>query len=211
MIRFARLPLLLATLLLAGCNGSTDTDPKPVQGQDDFSSNTVGRYDQAAVGTLGTWRISGGVLTATGPAIQNVFVRQNASFADGYVETVSSRADDGGLVLRFTAESSYYLLAFRDDAAPGPFGTSNLAIYRRFGERFEEIGRGNIDWPRGTPRTIRFGIAGGKLSVTVDGQLVGEVTDPDPLPAGRVGLRHYGDTAQWITTFDRFSWREVLQ
>lgn len=216
MTRFTRLPLLLAALFLAGCNGGstdpgTDPEPQPVQGQDDFSSNSLGQYDRFAVGTQGTWNVAGGVLTATGPAIQSVLVRQGTSFADGYAETVSSRADDGGLVLRFTSESSYYLLAFRDDSAPGPFGTFNLAVYRRFGERFEEIARENINWPRGTSRTIRFGVAGGVLRVHVDGQLVGEVTDPSPLPAGRVGLRQYGDTNGWITLFDSLRWREGLQ
>lgn len=208
------LPVLLLTALLAGCNGSTDPDPnpepQPLQGRDDFNVNSLAAYDQAAVGALGQWTVGAGRLTATGPAEQAVLVREETAFADGYVEAVSNRADDGGLVLRFTSEGSYYLLAFRDDSAPGPFPDRNLAVYRRVGDRFEEIAQGDIQWPRGTTRTIRFAIDGGLIRVSVDGEVVGQVVDPLPLPAGRAGLRHYGEDERWITVFDSFRWREEL-
>lgn len=211
MTRPALLLPVLCTVVFAACGGSTTPDPvqpQPVQGEDAFSTNSLARYDRLAVADTGAWRITDGRLTATGPAIQSVMVRKDASFANGSVETIATRADDGGLVLRFTSEGSYYLLAFRDDSAPEPFPVQNLAVYRRFGTRFEEIARGDITWPRGTPRTIRFGILGGVLSVYVDGELIGQVTDPQPLAGGRVGVRHYGDDDTWITVFDSFRWRE---
>ncbi|MDG2222731.1 MAG: DUF1080 domain-containing protein [Rubripirellula sp.] len=39
-------------------------------------------------------------------------------------------------------------------------------------------------------RTMRMRLEGGKLQVSVDGQLVCDYTDPEPLPAGRIGLQH---------------------
>ena len=211
MNRIRILRVLAAGVLAAACNGSTDPEPRPNSGEDSFSRNTLAAYENVALGQTGTWRIAGGVLTATGPAIQNVLVRQDASFADGYVETVTSRADDGGLVLRFTSESRYYLLAFRDDEAPGPRGNLNLAVYRRAEGDFREIARTDVNWPRGTSRRVRFEAAGDLLRVYVDGQLVDDVRDPQPLAAGRVGVRHYGDDDTWITRFDSFRWRAASE
>lgn len=202
---------LAAGALVAACNGSTDPDPRPNRGEDSFTRNTLASYENVALGEVGTWQIAAGALTARGPAIQNVLVRQDASFLDGYVEAVSSRADDGGLVLRFTSESRYYLLAFRDDSAPSPRGNLNLAVYRRAEGEFREIARSDVSWPRGQSRTVRFEAAGDMLRVYLNGELVEDVWDPEPLPAGRVGVRHYGDDDTWITRFDSFRWRAAAE
>ncbi len=197
-------------VLLLAAGACSPTEPGPPEGTDDFSRNTLGSYDLVALGAPGDWEIRGGSLRATGPADQSVLIRKGETFLDGWVETRSTRADDGGLVLRFAGESQYYLLAFRDDAAPPPRGDLNLAVYRRVGTEFTELARRDIDWPRGEGRTIRFEAAGAVLRVLVDGVLIGEVEDPvAALPAGRPGLRHYGATDAWETQFEVFQWREV--
>lgn len=199
--------LLLAALsLAAACEGSTDPDPDPAQGWDTFSTNSLDAYDLVGIGEPGSWQIGGGVLTAAGPADQNVLVRKDDRFGNGYVEAISSRADDGGLVLRFTSESSYYLLAFRDDEAPSPRNLMNLAIYRRANSEFRELATRDIIWPRGASRTIRFEAEGETLRGYVNGAMVIEVTGEVMLAPGRFGVRHFGYDAGWITTFDRMSW-----
>lgn len=208
MLRSALLPV--CAVLLTGC-AHAGAWTAGVQGEDSFATDSLHQYEQASEGTAGSWQVSGGRLTATGPAIQSVLVRRDPGFADGYVEAVATRADDGGLVLRYTSERAYYLLAFRDDAAPHPRGELNLALYRRVGDRFAEMAQQDVRWARGTARTIRFQADGAVLRAFVDGEPVLEVTDPRPLSGGRVGLRHYGADKRWITTFDAFRWREAAE
>jgi hypothetical protein len=60
-------------------------------------------------------------------------------------------------------------------------------------------------------RTIRFQARAERLSVLVDGKLILAVYDRDPpLGAGRVGVRHYGADALWVTRFHHFRWHELL-
>jgi hypothetical protein len=180
-------------------------DPRHLTGGDGFSRNSLGSYRQPSDGGA-RWTLAGGTLVGSGPAIQSVLVRKDAIFADGWVETVSSRADDGGLVLRVRDNGDYYLLAFRDDQAPEPRGTLNLAIYHHVGTAYHEMWSTGVAWPRGSRHTIRF--------EAVDQERRGEVqataraNDPAPYTGpGRVGLRHYGDDPGWVTRFDSFRWQ----
>jgi hypothetical protein len=185
--------------------------PKPLaRGEDSFDDPSLGRYTAHTIkGSF--WSVRAGVLTARGPAIQSVLIRDDVRFADGYVEAASNRADDGGLVLRFVDENNYYLLTFRDDQAPWPRDRQNLAVYRRIGDEFREMWNTDVDWRRGTVRTIRFQARAERLSVFVDGKLILAVYDRDPpLGAGRVGVRHYGADASWVTRFHAFRWQELL-
>lgn len=135
---------------------------------------------------------------------------------DGWVEAVSQRADDGGLVLRYLSGSDYYLLAFRDDQAPAPRGAYNLAIYHHFGWEYRELWHGDVRWPRGSSHAIRLAAEGRRLRAYFDGELAGEVTlareANDPVPyfgRGGIGVRSYGLDSSWVTTFAAFRWRGV--
>ena len=185
--------------------------PQPQQGEDTFSTNSLGRYD-AFEASPSTWEMQNGTLSASGFALQSVLIRKDVSMANGWVETTSSRADDGGLVIGFQDNDNYYLLAFRDDSAPGPRGWRNLALYKRRGPfEFTEVWTLDIVWPRGTPRTFRLELDDARLRVFVDGSVVGAWTDILEAPlTGGVGVRHYGDNDAWETRFEVFRWRELL-
>ena len=90
--------------------------PDGSRGEDDFSSNTLSRYTASSDGGM-PWRISGGMLVGGGYGIHSVLIRKGASLETGWVETRSSHADDGGLVLGYVNNQNYYLLSVRDDAA----------------------------------------------------------------------------------------------
>lgn len=181
-------------------------------GVDDFSRNTLRAYQQRSDGGQ-HWKIAGGALTGTGPANQSVLLRRDARFADGWVEAVSSRADDGGLVVRARENGDYYLLAFRDDQAPDPRGAQNLALYHHVGSEYREMWHRDVAWPRGSRHTIRLEADGPWLHVYWDGELSGElqadarVNDPTPYTGpGLAGVRHYGASDDWITRFETFRW-----
>lgn len=189
-------------------------DPTNYTGRDDFTRNTLPRYRQRSDGGQ-HWAIVDGTLVATGPATQSVLLRSGARFADGWVETVSSRADDGGLVLRARDNGDYYLLAFRDDQAPDPRGSLNLALYHHVGSEYREMWREDLEWPRGARRTIRLEAEGDWFRVFFDREqravVRAEPRANDPAPyagPGLAGLRHYGAGAGWITSFDSFRWSE---
>lgn len=202
---------LAAAAALPACSGSS-TAPDPNRGSDSFSANTLPSYAAYSDGSQ-NWTVTGGELVGTGPANQSVLVRPEVGFADGWVEAVSPRADDGGLVLRFASPTNYYLLAFRDDSAESPRDFDNLAVYHHSGGAYNQMWTRNVAWPRGTPHTIRFEAAGATLRVYFDGQLQGEMTpgptinDPDPyLGSGAAGVRHFGFNAGWVTRFSDFTW-----
>lgn len=190
-------------------------EPRHRTGEDEFDRNTLPFYQQRSDGGS-HWAILDGTLVATGPAMQSVLLRNDAAFADGWVETVSSRADDGGLVLRARENGDYYLLAFRDDGAPDPRGALNLALYHHVGPEYREMWNLDVPWLRGSRHTIRFEAVGDRLRVYWDGErradiLAGKrLNEPAPYSGpGRAGLRHYGADARWITSFDVFRWGEA--
>jgi len=197
---------------LSGCKSSTEPAAPT---SDDFSTNSLDKYALSS-GAGGTWSVTGGALLATGAADQVVFVRKSVSFADGSVEAVSSRADDGGIAMRFLSADNYYMLAFRDDGAPFPRGTENLALYHRVNGAYDAMKYINVSWPRGTTHTVRLEAAGTTFKVYFDGTVVGtvvaspDVNDPAPsTAAGGVGVRAYGADATWVTSFDSFRWNSA--
>ena len=200
---------LAALLALASCKSSTGSSNTS---GDTFAKNTLANYSSYTDGGA-NWTIANGQLVGTGPANQSVLLRNGIGFTDGWVEAVSPGADDGGLVLRFQNGINYYLLAFRDDAAPDPRGTYNLALYHHIGTEYDQMWVGNVNWPRGTVHTVRFEAEGNVLRVYFDGVMQTELipapalNDPNPyLGSGGVGVRHYGATAGWVSTFDEFRW-----
>jgi hypothetical protein len=148
-------------------------------------------------------------LRGNGIGIQSVLIRNSVSLPNGWAETVTDSIDDGGLVLRFSDNQHYYLLALRDDGARN---TDNLEIFRRNGAGqagFVSLWRMNVTWPRGTSRRVRFEATGDSLRVFFDGQRVGAIRDAAPLAGGGIGLRHYGDSASWISRYRRLSWGQT--
>jgi hypothetical protein len=204
-----KLPFALsaaALLAFCACSGNNPFDPFD---KDDVASS----YTAYADGGAPRWVIANGRLEGVGPADQAVLIRKHVSFADGWVEAKSTRADDGGLVLRFQGANDYYLLAFRDDAAPIPRGTLNLAMYHHVNGEYDEMWRDGVYWARGTTHTIRFEAHGDSLKAFFDGELRGAIAPSpqtnDPFPytgAGGVGVRQYGGDSTWISTFESFRW-----
>jgi hypothetical protein len=205
---------LAALLALAACKSSTGSDTPPFS-EDTFDQNSLASYTPYTDNEF-NWRIQDGALIGTGPADQSVLIRNGETMTDGSVDAISSRADDGGLVLRFRGPDDYYLLAFRDDAAPWPRGMYNLALYHHVSGEYREIAHFDVVWPRGTLHEVSFQASGAVLQVWFDNQPVGSVTPSpelnDPAPyvgPGGFGVRHYGADPSWITRFESFRWHSA--
>lgn len=208
-----RLIASAAVLLIgvAACKSSTAPEP---QNQDTFSTNTFSSYTAYTLQGTPQWSIANGMLIGGGPTNQGVLIRNGVQMANGWVEAVSTRADDGGLVLRFVSPDDYYMLAFRDDSAQSPRDVQNLAIYHHIPDgEYREMWDLDVAWKRGTPATIRFEANANQLNVYFNGAQVGQVTpspqinDPSPsTAAGGVGVRNYARDATWAATFDTFRW-----
>jgi hypothetical protein len=198
-----------AALLLALAACDTPNDPR-VEATDGFGSNTLDVYTVVSSGGNG-WSIDGGELIGTGPVTHSLLLWNGIAFDDGWVEAESRRADDAGLVLRWVDNLNYYVLAFRDDGAPGALGTKNLEIMKRTGGTFQSLWSKDVTWPRNTMHKVRFEAAGGRLIAYFDGTAQGEVTDAVTagIP-GQFGLRHHGADATWVSTFDVFRWHVPL-
>ena len=164
-------------------DGGSGTPPSG--NEDPFDTNTLGGY--TIYNTPGAWSISGGFLNAGPSAVQSVVIRNGVTIADGYVETETDQASDGGLVLRFQSNGNYYLLAIRDDSR---FGYANLEMYRASGGSFTRIaGPLDLSFARGVNRTVRFEASGSTLKAYLDGAVVLQATDAT-YASGGVGLRH---------------------
>jgi hypothetical protein len=194
----------LFALALGGCSLFTGSGDGPV---DTFnSSSSLERY--TIHNTPGAWAVADGKLYADTAARQSVVIRKSAQLTDGWVETESDAATDGGLVLRFQGSGNYYLLAFRDDSQ---FFYANVEMYRAVGGQFVNIaGPVDIPWNPGTRRTFRFEAEGSTLSAYVDGVRVLQATDPT-YATGGFGLRH-DNTRQWpdvVSRFDVLRWGTI--
>lgn len=202
-----RLPLLacaVSTLALAGCNGSTGPTPEPPPPKaDTFDGNALDRY--TIYNTPRAWTAADGYLYAGPQAVQSVVIRDSLAIENGWVETETDYAADGGLVLRHSPSGNYYLLAIRDDNV---FGYANLEMYRADLGLFTTIaGPVDLEFPRGTRRRVRFEAAGSTLTAYLDGVPVLQASDPYYVSGG-FGLRH-DNTRNWpgmVSRFDLLRW-----
>lgn len=193
-------------LLLACGDGGNPVEPDGPRGEDDFSGNSLSRYTTTS-SDGDPWTVRGGMLVGDGRGIQAVLIRNNTALEAGWVETRTSYADDGGLVLGYLDKDNYYLLAMRDDQAPFPRGQQNLAVFQRIDGEFQELWSTDVGWPRGTARTLRFEMVagGGRLRVLMDGELMAE-GPVQPNGGTGFGLRHYGIDDSWESRFDFLRW-----
>lgn len=200
--------LFAASLLhLAGCHHSTG--PREASTADTFRQNALASYSHHSDAGF-PWSVGAGAMRGDGLGLQSVLIREDAGFTDGWVEVLTDSVDDGGLVLWFSDNDHYYLLAIRDDQSPAPRDTDNLQIYRRNGPGqagFTSIWRRNVIWPRGLERRVRFEATGDRLLVFLDGEPMGEVEELAPQRGRGIGIRHYGASAGWITRYREFRWR----
>lgn len=175
---------------------------------DTYAAGVLSRYSSYSDEGY-PWALGPNSLQGNGFGLQSVLIRKSVFLADGWVETVVDSADDGGLVLRFSDNGSYYLLAIRDDQAPFPRNVDNLQIYRRRGAGqagFVSLWRTDVTWPRGTPHRVRFEAKDDSLTVYFDAHRVAAISDARPLRGGGIGVRHFGNNAAWITRYRRLSW-----
>jgi hypothetical protein len=199
--------LAASSLYLTGCHHSTG--PGEASIADTFRGNALASYTHHSDAGF-PWSVGPGAMHGDGLGLQSVLIRNDAGFADGWIEVVTDSVDDGGLVLWFSDNEHYYLLTIRDDESPAPRDTDNLQIYRRNGPGqggFTSIWRRNVVWPRGLQRRVRFEADGDRLRVYLDGEPMGEVSEPAPLRAEGIGIRHYGASAAWVTRYREFRWR----
>ena len=192
---------------LVDAQRAVGTAAPPSGTADDFSTNTLGNY--TIYNTPGAWSISGGFLNADASARQSVVIRNGTSIANGFVETETDQASDGGLVLRFQSSGNYYLMAVRDDSR---FGYANVELYRASSGSFTRIaGPVDLTWTRGVRKSFRFEANGSTLKAYVDGAVVLTATDAT-YASGGFGLRHdntRGETG--ITSrFDLLRWGSVV-
>jgi hypothetical protein len=173
----------LAAFGLTGCSLLTGSGGGVAV--DTFNSGSLAPYTIHNIPEA--WSVSGGYLRGGIEAAQSVVIRRGAVIEDGWVETETDSATDGGLVLRFQGKGDYYLLAIRDDSY---FGYANLEIYRAADGAFERLDLPvDIDFPRGARKTVRFEANGNVLTAYVDGVRMQQVTD-DAYDTGGFGLRH---------------------
>ncbi|HEY0024320.1 MAG TPA: hypothetical protein VGB24_15495 [Longimicrobium sp.] len=161
-------------------------DPnQPGQGTGGFTSGDLSNF--ATYGTFDGWRITNGYMTATGSTGSSVQLRQGVTIADGWVETETDQAVDGGLVVRAQSNgSSHYLLAIRDDSR---YGHANIQIYKAVNGSYTSLSpQVDLSFPRGITKKIRFEAVGTTLKAYFDGTLVAQATDAT-FTSGLLGFR----------------------
>lgn len=158
------------------------------------------------INTPEAWSVSSGHLVAGGGARQALALRNGVNLVNGWVETKTDQAADGGLVLRAQSATSYYLLAIRDDSR---FGYANIEIYKALNGAFTPLSQQvDISFPVGTQKTIRFEASGTTLKAYVNGSLVAQASDAS-FTSGQVGLRANGrDGESLVSRFDLFSFNQ---
>lgn len=170
--------------------------------EDPFNSPTLSLYTIHSE-VPAQWTIGGGVVTASGGGKQSHLVRNDVVFRDGWVEAEMDRADEGGLVIRFVDPNNLYLLAIRDDGSL--LGHRNVEIFKRVGGQFQVLTFGvNVNWPRGTVKTVRFEAVGSSLRGYVDGVLVIQATDSSVQGSGGIGMRYHDVPEDPQTDFARY-------
>ena len=128
-------------------------------------------------------------------------VKQDASFADGYVEVkfkpLSGKEDQaGGVVWRFKDGDNYYVA--RANALE-----NNVSLYYTANGRRNELKYVNAPVPGNTWHKLRVEFSGKKMRVILDGKQYIEMDDGHIAGAGAVGVWTKADS---VTLFDDFSY-----
>lgn len=207
---FFRTVVLAAVFIVAAaCRRTT---AHHMQNEDHFAPGALASYSAYSDDGM-PWSIVPGTLEGNGFGLQSVLIRNYSDITDGWVEVTADSVDDGGIVLRFSDNEHYYLLAIRDDLAPFPRGQDNLQIYRRGGwgqAGFVSLWRANVWWPRGVEHHIRFEAQGDSLRVFFDELKVGAIRDKSVgLGGSGWGVRHYGASRRWMSRYRGLTWHSV--
>ncbi len=128
-------------------------------------------------------------------------VKQDTSFADGYVEvkfkSISGREDQaGGLVWRWKDGDNYYVA--RANALE-----DNVSLYYTQNGSRKTIKYVDAPVPRNTWHTLRAEFSGKKIRVILDGKLYIELEDDHIGGSGAVGVWTKADS---VTLFDDFGY-----
>jgi hypothetical protein len=193
-----------ALLALAASNVGGSTGLK-VDGGDDFTNGSASQYSPVPAADSARWQVANGQLIGSGPAENSLLLNPRIAVIDGWIEAVSSRADDGGVVAKWQQDGFYYLLAFHDDGSP--LGTAkNLAILRVSSGVPQEVWSGDVNWPRGTSHTVRLETSGSTIRASFDGTVMGQVTDTNVATApGLIGFRTNGPDSSWKAIYDSYT------
>lgn len=193
-----RIPALALTIaaLLASCADDTAspvvaTDRPPFE-ETFQDSSSLGRFASSTA----PWKVSGGALSLRGEYSQSYLVREEVSFADGWVEAEVDSIDDGGIALRVKDSRNMVLLALHDNSAP--YNTrlqSRIQIWTIKDGLYTNIDSSALDWPRGTRVVARLRAKGDTLEAWVNGVRVCRKVDSTVRAPGSVAVRHNGTTS----------------
>lgn len=149
-------------------------------------------------------------------AVDNWIIR-GESIAEVQVSVNWTNEDDDttGLVTNHDGDRQFYLYLVTSGNAPEPGeaierGTKAM-IYRVSGGEAEVLAETEIDpLEAGESFDLRLTVDDGALFASVNGEVVLEVTDGEPLPAGAAGLYAYdtgydggwGNTSAWVSSIE---------
>jgi hypothetical protein len=181
-------------------------DPnQPPAGTGGFPAGDLANY--TIHNTAGAWSIVSGHLTANGSARQSIVLRNGVTITDGWVETETDQALDGGLVLRSQSNGgNHYLLAIRDDSR---YGHANIQIYKAVNGTYTALtSQVDLSYPRGVNKKIRFEAQGSSLKAYFDGSLVAQATDAT-YSSGLLGVRANHSSSTDQSRFAVLRWNVV--
>lgn len=141
------------------------------------------------------------VLKQSGSGTYPWCVKQDTSFADGYVEVkfkpISGQEDQaGGLVWRWKDGDNYYVA--RANALE-----NNVSLYYTERGSRKTIKYVDAPVPRNVWHTLRVNFLGTRIEVTLDNKLYISLDDSHIADAGTVGVWTKADS---VTAFDDFSY-----
>ena len=152
---------------------------------------------QSAAYTMSDDNVGGANFEAYGDntAADNWVVRGEA-YAQGKVEAKLFNEDDDamGVVSHLSADDRFYIAVIASNSAPPPVnttGSSSLIVIKVDEDGGEVLINTAAKISGNGQFSLTFEVNDGEIIASVDGKEVARVTDPNPLPAGQVGLYAY--------------------
>lgn len=183
-------------------NGIASTYPtmyanagSPATYVDSFLSDTSTNYtsNRNNGGTAGTWTWDTGNsrLTSSG-GVEAALVYNGITMTDGYIEVCVSQAiSSAGIECRRTDNNNLYALYLND--ASNASNANTWQLYKIVGNVYTRLANGSISFTRGTSHVFRLQAVGSTISASMDGVLLGSVTDTSLSSSGKCGLIGAGD------------------
>ena len=199
----------------------------PAPFTDSFASNDISSYtstfNPVPPGSLASWTISGGLLTASGGAYALLTVNTWLA-TDVTVSATMTQSDWGGIAFNVVNTQNYYDVAISDASSPGAGlqyaqrGLSSTLLIRGRAQLYKTVNGVRsalgasvpIPFVRGTSHVITVTAANNgtssSIGVAFDGvQVIGYTDSSSPLGIGSVGLRNDTVSGASSSIYDAFS------